>query len=183
MTRLFCHVIVILLYITNVHAQPYYFRHYQVENGLSNNSVYFIKQDSNGFMWFATKDGLNRFDGFHFKVFRINSAEDDKHLSTDYIFCILPGEDGMLWVGAQRGLYMFNRQKERLEPFIDSLPNIFDITVDHLGQYCFIYLSTSSSIIFKTITFSHFLRSNYLMQPSFSLQINAHYWTPTNMAF
>jgi ligand-binding sensor domain-containing protein len=78
-------IFIILIFINKGNAQPYYFRHYQVENGLSNNTVYFISQDSKGFMWFATKDGLNRFDGFHFKVFRINSAEDEKHLATDYI--------------------------------------------------------------------------------------------------
>ncbi|MEO8414264.1 MAG: two-component regulator propeller domain-containing protein [Ginsengibacter sp.] len=183
MTRLFCHVIVILLYITNVHAQPYYFRHYQVENGLSNNSVYFIKQDSNGFMWFATKDGLNRFDGFHFKVFRINSAEDDKHLSTDYIFCILPGKDGMLWVGAQRGLYMFNRQKERLEPFIDSLPNIFDITVDHLGQLWFISSSTLCRYNFKTNTLRQFSPLKYFNATSICLANDGQLWASTNNGF
>ncbi|MBC7424179.1 MAG: hypothetical protein H7334_12075, partial [Ferruginibacter sp.] len=42
-------------------AQPYFFRHYQVENGLSNNMVFCSVQDKNGFLWFGTKDGLNRF--------------------------------------------------------------------------------------------------------------------------
>jgi ligand-binding sensor domain-containing protein len=84
------------LCVNSVVAQPYYFRHYQVEDGLSNNSVYFIRQDTKGFMWMATKDGLNRFDGFHFKVFRINSDKDKRHLKTDYIYCILPVEDGKL---------------------------------------------------------------------------------------
>ena len=41
-------------------AQPYYFRHYQVESGLSNNAVFATAQDKQGFMWFGTKDGLNR---------------------------------------------------------------------------------------------------------------------------
>ena len=50
-------------------AQPYYFRHFQVENGLSNSTVFCTTQDKNGFLWFGTKDGLNRFDGYHFKLF------------------------------------------------------------------------------------------------------------------
>jgi hypothetical protein len=44
-------------------AQPHYFRHYQVEDGLSNNTVYCTLQDKNGFLWMGTKEGLNRFDG------------------------------------------------------------------------------------------------------------------------
>ena len=59
----------LLLYSHKMIAQPYFFRHYQVENGLSNNTVYCSIQDKNGFLWFGTKDGLNRFDGFHFKTF------------------------------------------------------------------------------------------------------------------
>ncbi|MCH5599068.1 hypothetical protein MKP09_14710 [Niabella ginsengisoli] len=51
-------------------AQPFYFRHYEVENGLSNNSVITAAQDKYGFMWFGTSDGLNRFDGNTFKVYR-----------------------------------------------------------------------------------------------------------------
>jgi ligand-binding sensor domain-containing protein len=51
-------------------AQSYYFRHYQVEQGLSNNTVYCTLQDKHGFLWFGTKDGLNRFDGYTFKTFR-----------------------------------------------------------------------------------------------------------------
>ncbi|MGN6601963.1 MAG: ligand-binding sensor domain-containing protein [Ginsengibacter sp.] len=130
-------------------SQPYYFRHYQVENGVSNNSIYFISQDSKGFMWFATKDGLDRFDGFHFKVFRINSPEDANHLTTDYIFSLLPGKNGMLWVGAQRGLYKFDPDKEKLEPFIDSLSNIYDLTMDNAGNLWFISSSTVCRFDFK----------------------------------
>ena len=151
-TGLLYFIIVIILFVSNVHAQPYYFRHYQGDDGLSNNTVYFIRQDSNGFMWFATKDGLNRFDGFHFKVFRFNSEEDKKHLTTNYIFCILPGKDGMLWVGAQRGLYKFNPNKELLEPFIDSLANVYDITLDVAGQMWFISSNTLYRFNFKTNT-------------------------------
>ena len=81
--------------ISDGNAQPYYFKHFQVENGLSNNTVFFVKQDSKGFMWFATKDGLDRFDGFHFKIFRLDNVAEKKNISTDYIFCVLPGKDGM----------------------------------------------------------------------------------------
>ncbi|MEP6950048.1 MAG: two-component regulator propeller domain-containing protein [Ginsengibacter sp.] len=169
--------------VNAVNAQPYYFRHYQVENGLSNNTVYFIKQDSKGFMWFATKDGLNRFDGFHFKVFHINCANDEKHLTTDYIFCILPGKDGILWVGAQRGLYRFNPQKEQLEPFIDSLTNIYDITIDRAGQMWFISSNTICRFNFRTNSLKKFYPSEYFLATSLCLSKRGEIWASSDNGF
>ena len=64
---------VLWLYVNTASAQPYYFKHYQVENGLSNNTVYCSIQDNKGFLWFGTKEGLNRFDGYRFKLFRSDS--------------------------------------------------------------------------------------------------------------
>ena len=49
--------------IINGQEQEYYFKHYEVSNGLSHNTVNCMAQDDNGFMWFGTKNGLNRFDG------------------------------------------------------------------------------------------------------------------------
>ena len=51
-------------------AQPFMFKHIEVADGLSNNSVYAILKDKDGFMWFGTNSGLNRFDGYTFKVYR-----------------------------------------------------------------------------------------------------------------
>lgn len=164
-------------------SQPYYFRHYQVENGLSNNSVYFIRQDSKGFIWIATKDGLNRFDGSHFKVFRIDDVGNEKHLSTDYIFCILPRKDGWLWVGSQRGLYQFNPEKERLEPFLDSLPNVFDLTIDREGNMWFISSVTVCKYNFETKTLRQFPPSKYFLASSLCLAQDGNIWVGTENGF
>jgi len=179
-----CFAIFILKITTDkIYGQPYYFRHYQVENGLSNNTVFFIKQDSKGFIWFATKDGLTRFDGFHFTVFRVNSADDETHLRTDYIYSIFPGRDGMLWVGAQRGLYKFNPEKERLEPFIDSLSNIFDITIDNSGQLWFISSVTICRYNFKTNTLKQFTPSQYFNATSLCILNNGEMWAASDNGF
>lgn len=181
----FCYLLVILvaLFQKDAFSQPYYFRHYQVENGLSNNTVYFISQDSKGFMWFATKDGLNRFDGSHFKVFRINYPEDDKHLTTDYMFSILPGEKGMLWVGAQRGLYRFDPEKEKLEPFIDSLSNIYDITLDNKDQLWFISSNTICRYNFETKKLKEFDPLTYFRATSLCMSNDGGIWASTENGF
>lgn len=92
-------------------GQLYYFRHYQVENGLSNNAVICSLQDSRGFMWFGTKDGLNRFDGYTFKVFRHN-PKDSSSIGSNFIHALYEGADGTLWVGTENGLYSYNNSTE-----------------------------------------------------------------------
>jgi signal transduction histidine kinase/ligand-binding sensor domain-containing protein len=88
-------------------AQPYYFKHYQVENGLSNNTVYCSVQDSKGFMWFGTKDGLNRFDGYSFKTYR-NNPDEDNSIGNDFIHVLHVDKNETLWIGTSKGLYTYN---------------------------------------------------------------------------
>lgn len=121
----------------NALSQPYYFRHYQVENGLSNNTVYCSVQDKNGFMWFGTRDGLDRFDGYRFKTFN-SGSRDESSLTSDYIFSLAIDSTDLLWVGGEKGLYCFDTKKERLIPVIDSLRTIQKIYVDKKGRVWFI---------------------------------------------
>ncbi|MBC7830266.1 MAG: histidine kinase [Chitinophagaceae bacterium] len=125
-----------LLFAVTVNAQQHYFRHYQVENGLSNNTVFCNMQDKNGFMWFGTKDGLNRFDGYRFKTFHI-SNNDESSLTRDLISSLAIDKEGILWVGSQKGLYRFDARQERLVAFIDTLKDINDIYIDKQNQLWF----------------------------------------------
>ena len=123
-------------------AQPYYFRHYQVENGLSNSTVFCSLQDGNGFMWFGTKDGLNRFDGYRFKVFNIGPGEGSS-LTRDEIASLALDRQGALWVGSQKGIYRYDALKERLLPFIDTLSYTNNLVFDRRGQLWFLSMSTA----------------------------------------
>ncbi len=88
------YILAFLLCIQNKgFGQSYYFRHYQVENGLSNNAVICSLQDKKGFLWFGTKDGLNRFDGYTFKIFRNNST-DSQSIGNNFIHCIYEDKQG-----------------------------------------------------------------------------------------
>src|SRR4029078_4943079 len=86
----------LLLAWSGIKAQSYHFKKYQVENGLSNNTVSCILQDKKGFLWVGTRDGLNRFDGYNFKVFRFD-MNNPKSLSGDFVHTIQETDNGNIW--------------------------------------------------------------------------------------
>jgi signal transduction histidine kinase/streptogramin lyase len=72
------------------------------EDGLSHNTVTSILQDSRGFMWFGTEDGLNRYDGYTFTVYR-HDPDDPHSLRDDSVMTLYEDRDGVLWIGTQTG--------------------------------------------------------------------------------
>lgn len=86
--------------------------HILSENGLSQNTVHSIIQDSKGFMWFATEDGLNKYDGYNFTVYK-NNPQDKNSISDNFIWTIFEDKKGFLWIGTNSGgLCKFDRDKE-----------------------------------------------------------------------
>lgn len=85
----------------------FYFRSLGVEDGLSQNMIYAILQDRQGFMWFATQDGLNRYDGNSFKVYRKNLLAEGS-LKSDAIFSLAEDAGGLLWIGTDNGVYLYD---------------------------------------------------------------------------
>ncbi|MBE7170876.1 MAG: histidine kinase [Williamsia sp.] len=94
------------------YCQPYYFTHYQVEDGLSNNAVLCSLQDHQGFMWFGTRDGLNRFDGLSFKIFRTDPA-DPHSIGSNGVLSICEDERNQIWVGTEKGIFSYDGKTER----------------------------------------------------------------------
>lgn len=100
-----------LFAIVRADARAYTFKSYQVENGLSQNSVLSIMQDREGFMWFGTKDGLNRFDGYSFRVYRRQSGAETA-LGNNFVFSLREDSRGRFWVGTGQGAYLFDKAEE-----------------------------------------------------------------------
>jgi ligand-binding sensor domain-containing protein len=101
--RLFLTVFIITSFLFQAVARPYYFRHYTNDNGLSNNTVMAGIQDRRGFMWFATKEGLNRFDGSRFRIFSHNQTASNSLLD-NYILALCEDNQGWIWIGTARGV-------------------------------------------------------------------------------
>jgi len=85
-----------------VSTQRIVFHHLTIEDGLSQNAVYALLQDRQGFMWMGTKDGLNRYDGSAVTVYR-HDPFDPATLSSSYVTALLEDTRGGFWVGTQDG--------------------------------------------------------------------------------
>lgn len=112
---LVCCVLTALLSIQSS-ASNCYLRSYQVGSGLSENTVYAILQDNEGFMWFGTKDGLNRFDGREFKVYR-SIANDSTSLGNNTIRSLVQIDYETIGVGTDIGLFMYDCRSDSFRKF------------------------------------------------------------------
>lgn len=86
-------------------------------DGLSQNSINDIHQDAFGYLWFATQDGLNKYDGYQFTVYRPD-RDDVWSISDNFIRYIHQGENDNLWLLARYGLNYFNRSTGKFHKFI-----------------------------------------------------------------
>ncbi len=108
-------ILSLLLLWSNPVAANYQFTHFDMEDGLSQNTVFAIVQDHLGFMWFGTKNGLNRYDGHSFRTYY--RGTDEHSLKNDYINTLAESSDRHLWVGTDNGLFIYNHQYDSFEEF------------------------------------------------------------------
>ncbi|MBX7151067.1 protein kinase [bacterium] len=110
------------------------FRHFSIEQGLSQSNVFCILQDRDGFMWFGTEDGLNRFDGYRFRIFK-HHQQDTNSISSNFINTLFEDRDGRLWIGTSQGLNCFDPASEKFTRFKTfSTSNIETIYQDRSGK-------------------------------------------------
>lgn len=84
------------------------------EDGLSQSTVHAIVEDEEGFMWFGTQDGLNRYNGYEIKVFK-NNPEDSTTLSENNIQSLFLDSDGVLWIGTSGGINVYNKYTSKFK--------------------------------------------------------------------
>lgn len=103
-----------LLFSLHLFSQNIRFERIPNELGLSQNLISSLLQDRQGFIWAGTKDGLNRFDGYRFRVFQ-HDPFDSTTISDNNIKCILEDSRGWLWIGASNGLNLMDRKTETFQ--------------------------------------------------------------------
>ena len=124
------------------------FSHLDISTGLSHNNVTSIFKDDKGFMWFGTLSGLNRYDGYKFKVYK-HDVGDSTSLDDDYIVNIMRGPHGKLWIETRNGYNIYDPATEKfghdVTGFLHSIgiPDRLVLTVkeDRDGNFWFVHVS------------------------------------------
>ncbi|MDV7185962.1 two-component regulator propeller domain-containing protein [Lutibacter sp. TH_r2] len=129
-------ILVLLLscFIENSLAQnTIEFEHLSTADGLSQSDVNTIYQDKQGFMWFGTHDGLNRYDGYKFTVF-VPDSNDSTSINSNLIFAIDGDEKDNLWVGTTgKGLNYFDRTTEKFTHYVHDKNNDNSISSNYIN--------------------------------------------------
>jgi Signal transduction histidine kinase len=152
-------VVHVLLGKLSMAQQQILFRKYSVVDGLCSNTVWCISQDAKGYMWFGTKNGLNRFDGYEFKTYKFRKS-DTNSLGNNFIHAICAYDSTNYWIGTEDGVYNLNLETERFT----RVPGIrdqvvYDIIRDRKGT---MWVATNKSGLYgyrrgthKTIHFTN----------------------------
>lgn len=141
------------------------FKHFSTKDGLSQSSVIAILQDRKGYLWFGTRDGLNKYDGNRFITYRHNS-EDKNSLSHSWITAIFEDSLGNLWVGTKDGLNKysaknddFKRYKHAVDSESISDNEIWDLTQLNNSELWVATNNGIDKIEIRTDNVSHFKHS------------------------
>jgi ligand-binding sensor domain-containing protein/serine phosphatase RsbU (regulator of sigma subunit) len=136
--KLFCAPL-LLVFMSNLWSmrmREIEFKHISLDQGLSQATVYCILQDKKGFMWFGTQDGLNRYDGYNFIVYK---PHPDHPGSISHITITALAEDpsGSLWIGTRGGgLNRFNRESETFTHYRYNPNNPASLSSDYISSLC-----------------------------------------------
>ncbi len=103
---------------------------FKVEKGLSQNSANCVLQDSKGYIWIGTWDGLNRFDGYNFVTYKSSITGNSNELSNQTINALFEDSKGVLWIGTETGLNSFDRKTQKFKQFTRNPNDPFSISSD-----------------------------------------------------
>ena len=169
--KLFIVYVIILFTGEIVLAQngQYQFSNLDINKGLSHNQVNCIYKDKRGFMWFGTMSGLNKYDGFTFKVFK-HDVHSPLSLNDDCIVNIYEGPENKLWIETRNGFNIYDQLTEQFDHNTDAAYQLLQLPVtgltsikkDNGGNYWFLFFNDGvykyDANTHKTQHFSHTLK-------------------------
>lgn len=151
----------IIFFCTDLQGQRLISRKYTIDNGLSSNRVYSIIQDSIGFIWLGTHDGLNRFDGINFKKYYYSDAEGS--ISSNSIRRLLIDNNNKMWIAHDSGIDIYDPQTDRFTHFDATTKEgekvttrVLDLIQDKEGM---VWIATNGSGLYRYNTHSNELAS------------------------
>jgi len=153
MRKITCLIILSLCCINWIPVKSQTGTFYSTDNVLSNSLINSIYQDSRNYIWIATEDGLNKFDGVRFSIYH-SRKEDRSSLKNNYVRTLFEDSKGRFWVGCINGLMLYNRAEDTFTEvpvyFHNQLvtPHITSIIETKNGE---IWMSTSGGGIIRSI--------------------------------
>ena len=147
MKKLLCTLLVVILSQIICAERQYHFSNLSVKDGLSQLHVTCIYQDKLGYMWFGTRNGLNKFNGNSFDIFW-NHANNDQSISNNIINCITEDNEGNLWVGTENGLNKLDKSRERFKRYYHSNQSGCNILSLCISQGDTLLVGTNSGLFF-----------------------------------
>lgn len=148
------HILIILLIHTisgyGNNNNPFFFSHLGVEDGLSQVSVLNIFQDSDGYIWFGTRNGANRYDGYEFKLYQ-NEVNNPASISDNYIRKINEDKNKNIWIGTSNGVNCIDYKTQQISRFYPRTINP-SITTNAVNNFLYhtngdLYAFTTRSIL------------------------------------
>jgi len=125
-----------------------HFDHITTEDGLSQSDINSIYQDNQKFMWFATHEGLNKYDGYDFEVFTPNTNNPNS-ISSNLVYSLTGDDKGGLWIGTTGGgLNHFDTSLEKFTHFVHDEKNLNSLVSNHIST---LYKDTSNRLWIGTI--------------------------------
>lgn len=192
LTKLLCVVILLFSAFANAGLDNIRFQRLALDQGLSQETVTAIFQDSQGYMWFGTQEGLNRYDGYHFSVF----SHDDRSkqsISNDWIMSIAEDADHKLWIGTSSGgLSIFDKNTNAFQHFKHNPADATSVSSNRIQT---VFIDSQNNVWIGTETgldrfdsdtneFEHFDLSSISREPISVLTIvegpNKHLWVGTD---
>ncbi|GAA4951950.1 two-component regulator propeller domain-containing protein [Algibacter agarivorans] len=150
-------------------TKTYQFAHLSTAEGLSQSSAIAIHQDNLGQIWIGTRDGLNKYDGNKFTVYR-TEVDNPASISNNDILAIQQDKDGFIWVGTYNGLNKYNPKTNIFKRYFHnqektSLSNNTVLTIKQLSNGT-IWIGTSNGLSVydkSTDSFKNFLKNDYVL--------------------
>lgn len=109
-------------------ASDFIFQHLTLKEGLSNSNINSIVQDSNGFIWIGTENGLNKYDGYRFTHY-FSDVNEQNSLFSNEILTLLVDSEGVLWVGTFQGLFKYNEVYDNFENILIDSVNLSQVNI------------------------------------------------------
>lgn len=111
------------------------FRRLSIEHGLSQSSAFCIVQDNKGFIWIGTEAGLNRYDGYKFKIYTYDEKNPNT-ISNEFILSMCKDRSGVLWVGTESGFNRFDASKEQFTRYLNDPDKPHSISNSRVTSIC-----------------------------------------------